>query len=535
LLVRIAHSLIKVGDLSQMDQFEQLYGTPGTPLRSTVSIPHPQNAALQHNCCRRWISGARGISSTRLTTVVGDLLRGVWGWVRGWRLWTHTSPLGIAWLLTCEFVIAGYIIVRAIQDGMPDEGQWATFVLLSVATVLYLSLTWPAETRNRAARVTREHIDHTGVFAVAAALVLPVSLMAVLVVAIRVVRYRIARKPPMRAIFGSAAILGSCIATQWIAAATHLDAVFTGTGVVPGSHFSVGGDAFGDLGFVVGSVCAACVAYVGVQTVLVGVARVLGGSWSWRGSIGTAKENWEYFGTISLGVLAAQNGSPVTSMFLAGVTVVAIVWTRSSQGEADGHHDALTGLANRGAFELAANKALSDDLKADTTTAFVLLDVDHFKRVNDNHSHAAGDVVLQAVADVLQDQSRWGRDIVGRWGGEEFAVVLPGATLEDAWAIAERMRCAVAALAVPYSRVNGGKTRTISQITVSAGIALSPHHGSTIDALSRLADQALYRSKAGGRNRVTIVEPLAGAAATQPYRVRDGVAVGEDATVAIGA
>lgn len=518
-----------------MDQFEQLCRTSGTTLRHTVSMPDPQNAVLRHNHAGRWVSGPSVTSSIRTATVVGDLLRGAGGWVRGWRLWTHTSPLGIAWLLTCEFAVAGYIIVRAILDGMPTQGQWATFVLLSVATVLYLSLTWPAETVSGAARVSREHIDHTGVFTVAAAFVLPVSLMAVLVLAIRAARYTIASKPPARVIFGTAAILASCIATQWIAAATPVYAVFSGGGVVLGGDFSVGGAAFGDVVVGLGSVVGACVAYYGVQTVLVGVARALGGSWSWRGTIGTAKQNWEFIGTISLGVLAAQHSNPVTGMFLAGVTVVAIVWTRSSQGEADGHHDALTGLVNRGAFELAANKALSDDLKADTTTAFVLLDVDHFKRINDNHSHAAGDVVLQAVAEVLQDQSRRGRDIVGRWGGEEFAVVLPGATLEDAWAIAERMRCAVAALAVPYLTTGGGKTTTISPVTVSAGISLSPLNGSTIDTLSRLADQALYRSKATGRNRVTVVEPHAGLVSTHPQRFGDGGAAGEEAMTAIGA
>lgn len=517
-----------------MDLSDRLNGTPVMPSRSTVSIPNARNGKLQHNYSPRWQSVSSVTPSIRTTALVGDFVRAAAGWVRGWRLWTHTSPLGIVWLLTCEVAIAGYVIVRAIRDGVPTGGQWTTFTLLSVACVLYMFLIWPAETVNRAGRVNREHIDHTGVFTVAAAFVLPVSLMVVLVVAIRVACYQIARKPPVRMLFGTAAILGSCIAIQWIAAATHVDAVFTRAGVVLGGGFTVGGDAFGDVVVVLGSVFGGCVAYYGVQTLLVSIARALGGSWSWRGTIGTAKENWEFIGTISLGVLAAQNSSPVTSTFLAGVTAVAVVWTRSSQGEADGHHDALTGLANRGAFELAANKALSDDLKADTTTAFVLFDLDHFKRINDNHSHAAGDAVLAAVAGVLQDHSRRGRDIVGRWGGEEFAVALPGSTGEDARIIAERMRRAVAELAVPYLTTLGGKPRTISQITISAGIAVSPINGWTIDSLYRHADQALYQSKKRGRNRVTVVEPHTGAMPTHPYQVGDGVVAGGKASTAIG-
>lgn len=517
-----------------MDLSERLNGTPVMPSRSTVLIPNTRNGTLRRNYSRRWQSVSRVTPSIRTTALVGDLVRAAAGWVRGWRLWTHTSPLGILWLLTCEFTIAGYVTVRAIRDGMPTGGQWTTFALLSVASVLYMSLTWPTETVNRAGRVNREHIDHTGVFTVAAAFVLPVSLMAVLVVAIRVARYQIASKPPMRVLFGTAAILASCIATQSIAATTHVDAAFTRAGAMLSGDFSVGDYVFGDVMVMLGSVFGACVAYYGVQTLLVGIARALGGSWSWRSTIGTAKENWEFIGTISLGVLAAQNSSPVTSTFLAGVTAVAVVWTRSSQGEADGHHDALTGLANRGAFELAANQVLRDDLKADTTTAFVLFDIDHFKRINDNHSHAAGDAVLAAVAGVLQDHSRRGRDIVGRWGGEEFAVALPGSTEEDARITADRMRRAVAELAVPYLTTTGGKPKTISQITISAGIAVSPTSGWTIDSLYGHADQALYQSKRRGRNRVTVVEPHTGVMPTHPHQF-DGAAAGEKASTAIGA
>ena len=215
--------------------------------------------------------------------------RAVLSWLRGWRLWTHTSLLGIIWLLTCEVAITVYVAVRAIHDGMPTAAQWTTFALLSLASALYMLLTWPEETATRAARVTREHIDHTGTFTVAAAFVLPLSLMVVLVVAIRVVRYVIASKPPVRTIFGTAATLASCIVTQTISSATGLDAAFAGSTFALFNHKGIGEAAVMCL-----SVIAACVADYAAQTILVGMARGLGGAWSWRGTIGTAKDNGEF-------------------------------------------------------------------------------------------------------------------------------------------------------------------------------------------------------------------------------------------------
>jgi len=220
---------------------------------------------------------------------------------------------------------------------------------------------------------------------------------------------------------------------------------------------------------------------------------------------------------------------------LLGVTAVAVVWTRSSQGEVDGHHDALTGLVNRRAFELATTTVLGDDLKADTTTAFVLFDIDLFKRINDGHGHGAGDAVLAAVARVLQEHSRRGLDIVGRWGGEEFAAVLPECTLDDAVIVTERMRRAVAELTVPYLTAAGGKTKAISQITISAGIAMSPTNGCSIESLYGYADHALYQSKRRGRNRVTVAEPRNDTASVLPHQDFGGDTVGGEVTTAISA
>jgi two-component system, cell cycle response regulator len=124
----------------------------------------------------------------------------------------------------------------------------------------------------------------------------------------------------------------------------------------------------------------------------------------------------------------------------------------------------------------------------------VMADVDHFKHVNDHHGHAAGDVVLRAVADVMRDGLVSGETAV-RWGGEEFLLVLPGCEASGALARAERLRRAVAG-----SPVDAGGRR--HGVTASLGCAiLGP--GETPEALVARADQALYAAKAAGRDRVS--------------------------------
>ncbi|MFN2614551.1 MAG: diguanylate cyclase, partial [Actinomycetota bacterium] len=175
--------------------------------------------------------------------------------------------------------------------------------------------------------------------------------------------------------------------------------------------------------------------------------------------------------------------------------------------------DRLTGLANRGELQrmLDAELGKLERYKAFRQVAgmapsIVLFDVDHFKAVNDKHGHLVGDEVLKRIAETLRKNVR-SFDLVGRWGGEEFAVVLPGTDEESARVMADRMRRAVHSEVVQTDR---GKR---VKLTVSAGIASSPVNGSAPDALWREADRALYRAKEEGRNRTCHASdtPVAGA------------------------
>jgi diguanylate cyclase (GGDEF)-like protein len=158
--------------------------------------------------------------------------------------------------------------------------------------------------------------------------------------------------------------------------------------------------------------------------------------------------------------------------------------------------DALTGLPNRRGFLDVVDHELKRSARAGDPCSVVMLDLDHFKEINDRHGHAAGDAVLQAAASRLRGVLR-AADVVARWGGEEFIALLPATAIEAAAAVAEKARRALAASPFEYDGVS-------ETITASFGVATHVH-GQSIDVTIAAADRALYRAKESGRNRVECV------------------------------
>ncbi|MBA4788707.1 MAG: GGDEF domain-containing protein [Rhizobiales bacterium] len=154
--------------------------------------------------------------------------------------------------------------------------------------------------------------------------------------------------------------------------------------------------------------------------------------------------------------------------------------------------DALTGVANRRGLERILMRHAE---QPGSPMALILLDMDHFKRVNDRRGHVFGDRVLQTIVDALRGALR-ADDLLGRWGGDEFLVIADGTSIEDARALAERLRQAAAALP---ANVSGG-------VTLSAGVSLWDGEGGLEEALRRV-DIALYAAKNQGRDRVALADP----------------------------
>jgi diguanylate cyclase (GGDEF)-like protein len=171
--------------------------------------------------------------------------------------------------------------------------------------------------------------------------------------------------------------------------------------------------------------------------------------------------------------------------------------------------DPKTGLLNATAWQREADAEVVRARRANSPLALLLVDVDHFKRVNDNHGHLIGDEVLRALAAELRHQVRES-DLVGRFGGEEFTVLLRRTDDADAYGIAERLRASAGRLSV----ATNPKTAARITVTVSIGVAVLGQHGRDLFELLAAADMALYQAKGAGRDQVRMYAHAAGRATT---------------------
>ena len=208
-------------------------------------------------------------------------------------------------------------------------------------------------------------------------------------------------------------------------------------------------------------------------------------------TIGTATAPQGYLATTYAAV--SQSMASVTLVALALVLLLVMMRDTTAEMAARSETDALSGILNRRGFDLHAERMLTHARRTNEPVTLVTADIDHFKSINDRFGHAAGDQVIAHFADLLR-QSVSGNAIVSRLGGEEFAVLLAGAPLTAGRRIAEAVREHLAA--GPLAQLDGDHV-----VTASFGVAQLAQ-GDTVSDLSRRADAALYRAKAGGRNRV---------------------------------
>ncbi|MFN8057900.1 MAG: GGDEF domain-containing protein [Vicinamibacterales bacterium] len=186
----------------------------------------------------------------------------------------------------------------------------------------------------------------------------------------------------------------------------------------------------------------------------------------------------------------------ITLLLFAAICSSIADWTLQLRSNAT--RDALTGLLNRRTFEERLHYELLRAQRTQEPVSVVMIDIDHFKHVNDVHGHEAGDIALRTVAHLIRDSVRR-TDVVGRWGGEEFALVFPNTGAEDVFVNVERLRRLLAAHVIALPR--GSELH----LTISGGIALAPEDGADASALTHAADARLLAAKRAGRNLIVSV------------------------------
>jgi diguanylate cyclase (GGDEF)-like protein len=333
-------------------------------------------------------------------------------------------------------------------------------------------------------RVTETaHVDLCSVWTFAAAILLPPPVAAFVAIILCTHlwwrSYR-PRTPPYRQVFTTTTVVLACLAASAVMA-----------GLSP-------------LGWLFALIMA-LLTYTTVNSCLVAGAIAVSTS---KPDLLMAFGDWEAnvleIATLSLGGLTAVvlSINPWLGIFVLPPVLVLHRAVLVHQLAEAARTDLKTGLLNAAAWHSQAERALTRSNRDASPRGVLVLDLDHFKRVNDTYGHVAGDEVLAAVAHALRGEVR-DRDLVGRFGGEEFVVLLaalPGGAVAELEAVAERMRRRVESLCVEIPTPDG--PLTISNLTVSIGGAVHPGNGPDLQAVLQIADTALYSAKRDGRNRV---------------------------------
>ena len=188
----------------------------------------------------------------------------------------------------------------------------------------------------------------------------------------------------------------------------------------------------------------------------------------------------------------------VLAIFAVPTVLLARRFIMHAQLVVQSRIDSKTGLLNSSTWEAEASIELARAIRTHTPLSIALVDIDHFKVVNDTHGHLVGDKVLRAVTDALRSQLR-NYDLAGRFGGEEFIVLLPHARESDAISIAERLRTHVAGMAIPVDDLD--ESAGYVTLTISVGVASLDGVSRELTDMMAAADAALYHAKETGRNK----------------------------------
>ncbi|WP_103336225.1 GGDEF domain-containing protein [Amycolatopsis sp. CA-126428] len=395
---------------------------------------------------------------------------------RRWALWRLPRRGQVCYLVGIDALAVAAVVLAALRFP-PLAAMLTPFALLAAGMLVSAELVRPVE-RHREETLLGPGVDTPWIFA--GVLVLRPGLAVALVVLSALHQwFRVRRRPVHRQAFGAAATaLAGLVAGAFL----------TATGVRP-------------LGEVLGSRTVLLLAAAGLVFLAVNAALVTGADGPRRPPEAAPAYAFDAAMTaFGLPLAWAAVAAPLLVPVLAGATVVL---HRGGLGGGRRDHVTLdpgTGVLTAASWRGAAEARL--DRPGGSDPAVLLLDLDHFRLLNDRYGARIGDAVLRAVAGTLRDEVR-AADLVGRSGGEEFAVLLPGTGPFDAMAIAERIRLRIASTLVAL-KASGDGPQFVG-VTVSIGVAGCS--AGLLDEALLAAEAALLRAKAAGRNRTVCAEP----------------------------
>jgi len=431
-------------------------------------------------------------------TTDGEPRRRQWVPVRNWALWTRPKNW-IRYTLATEAVTL-LLTVLAIVFVPVSGHQFLLFAVLAGLGVLQAEISRNIERMRRSLNVT-PHVSMTSVWMLPGILVLSPQLIALLAVTLYVqsgIRGWMGTQhvAPHRTVTNATTVILTCYAASLL---THL---FFGpdplSGAVPAAA---------------GAVTLAGVAYFVVNTAVTGLGLYLAAPEraSVQTIIGTWDDNLLDMATLCLGglLMLALVNQPLLALVIFVPIFVLQRSVLAKQLEELASTDQKTGLLNATAWHQNSQRELSRAARTGTEFSVLMIDLDFFKKINDTYGHLAGDDMLIALAGLLKRETRT-HDLVGRFGGEEFTVLLSGASELEGMVAAERIRAMISELVVK-SRTTDGNSVTIRDRSASIGLATYPNGGMTLDDVLATADAAVYVAKRTGRNRVvgsaTPVEP----------------------------
>jgi diguanylate cyclase (GGDEF)-like protein len=396
-------------------------------------------------------------------------------------------------MLFCDLLAVAFIVFATVTAPGPVRSDWFRFAMLAACATVHLQLSRRQEERRRSRKVTVQ-IDLVGIWSFAGVVVLPIHLALLAIVLSRTQRWFVARRPLYRYTFSTSSVLLAAVATHETIASfgahswSQLDVARSIT-------------AFGVL--MIGGLV-----YFASQALVIGAGAILlsTAAPTLRAVLGTKDDNELEVVTISLGTVAAilLVNLPAALVIMVAVGVIANNIAEVRQLQVDVRTDPKTGLLNMRGWREVAEREMNRASRDDQRCALLMVDLDHFKNINDTWGHPAGDDVLEYVSHALRSATR-PSDVIGRFGGEEFVLLLPDADTKEAEAAGERIRQTISELHVPTTDKRGGPV-AISERTTSIGVAVYPVHADALDTLLQAADAAVYEAKEGGRNQVRLAQ-----------------------------